>query len=48
MNDDVLGMLIDPTWVYRQYDSQLFLNTVVGPGRDASLLRLAGPGRSTR
>jgi phosphoribosylformylglycinamidine synthase len=30
--------------VYRQYDSQLFLNTVVGPGRDAALLRLAGPG----
>ncbi len=28
----------------RQYDSQLFLNTVVGPGRDAALLRLAGPG----
>jgi phosphoribosylformylglycinamidine synthase II len=43
-NDDVLEMLIDPTWVYRQYDSQLFLNTVVGPGRDAALLRLAGPG----
>jgi phosphoribosylformylglycinamidine synthase II len=43
-NDDVLDMLIDPTWVYRQYDSQLFLNTVVGPGRDAALLRLAGPG----
>jgi len=36
--------LIDPAWVYRQYDSQLFLNTVVGPGRDAALLRLAGPG----
>ena len=30
--------------MYRQYDSQLFLNTVVGPGRDAALLRLAGPG----
>jgi phosphoribosylformylglycinamidine synthase len=36
--------LIDPAWVYRQYDSQLFLNTVVGPGRDAALLRMAGPG----
>ena len=35
---------MDPAWVYRQYDSQLFLNTVVGPGRDAALLRLAGPG----
>jgi phosphoribosylformylglycinamidine synthase len=26
--------------VYRQYDHQLFLNTVVGPGGDASVLRL--------
>lgn len=43
-NEDVLDMLLDPAWVYRQYDSQLFLNTVVGPGRDAALLRLAGPG----
>ena len=43
-NDDLLDLLIDPAWVYRQYDSQLFLNTVVGPGRDAALLRLAGPG----
>ena len=43
-DDDLLSMLVDPAWVYRQYDSQLFLNTVVGPGRDASLLRLAGPG----
>jgi phosphoribosylformylglycinamidine synthase II len=43
-NEELLELLIDPAWVYRQYDSQLFLNTVVGPGRDASLLRLAGPG----
>ncbi len=43
-NDDLLALLVDPAWVYRQYDSQLFLNTVVGPGRDAALLRLAGPG----
>ncbi|MGH3733049.1 MAG: phosphoribosylformylglycinamidine synthase subunit PurL [Acidimicrobiales bacterium] len=42
--DDLLDLLVDPAWVYRQYDSQLFLNTVVGPGRDAALLRLAGPG----
>ncbi|HEY5010687.1 MAG TPA: AIR synthase related protein [Acidimicrobiales bacterium] len=40
----MLDLLLDPAWVYRQYDSQLFLNTVVGPGRDAALLRLAGPG----
>ena len=43
-NDDLMDLLVDPAWVYRQYDSQLFLNTVVGPGRDAALLRLAGPG----
>ena len=41
---DLLDLLMSPEWVYRQYDSQLFLNTVVGPGRDAALLRLAGPG----
>lgn len=44
ITEDVLSLLLDPSWVYRQYDSQLFLNTVVGPGRDAALLRLAGPG----
>ena len=42
--EDLLDLLVDPAWVYRQYDSQLFLNTVVGPGRDAALLRLGGPG----
>jgi len=41
---DLLGLLRSPSWVYRQYDHQLFLNTVVGPGSDAALLRLAGPG----
>jgi phosphoribosylformylglycinamidine synthase II len=41
---DLLGMLADPAWVYRQYDHQLFLNTVVGPGGDAALLRLRAPG----
>ncbi len=35
--------LCDPTWVYRQYDHQLFLNTVVGPGADATVLRLKHP-----
>lgn len=40
----LLGLLADPSWIYRQYDHQLFLNTVVGPGGDAALLRLAGPG----
>ena len=41
---DLLELLRSPGWVYRQYDHQLFLNTVVGPGGDAALLRLAGPG----
>ena len=43
-SDDVVSMLADPSWVYRQYDHQLFLNTVVGPGADAAVLRLAAPG----
>ncbi len=41
---DLLALLRSPRWVYGQYDHQLFLNTVVGPGADAALLRLAGPG----
>ncbi|NNE74231.1 MAG: phosphoribosylformylglycinamidine synthase subunit PurL [Acidimicrobiales bacterium] len=40
---DLKAMLIDPEWVYSQYDHQLFLNTVVGPGADATLLRLKHP-----
>ncbi len=40
---DLTAMLADPSWVYRQYDHQLFLNTVVGPGHDAALLRLRDP-----
>ncbi len=41
---DVLAMLADTSWVWRQYDHQLFLNTVSGPGGDAAVLRLAAPG----
>ncbi len=41
---DLLGLLSDSSWVYRQYDHQLFLNTVDGPGGDAAVLRLAAPG----
>jgi phosphoribosylformylglycinamidine synthase len=41
---DLLALLAEPRWVYRQYDHQLFCNTVEGPGGDAALLRLAGPG----
>ena len=40
---DLLAMLCDPRWVYRQYDHQLFLNTVTGPGGDATVLRLKHP-----
>ena len=36
-------MLTDPAWVWGQYDHQLFLNTVAGPGGDATVLRLKHP-----
>jgi phosphoribosylformylglycinamidine synthase len=36
-------LLTDTSWVYSQYDHQLFLNTVVGPGDDATVLRLKHP-----
>lgn len=40
-------LLSDPgvgssAWVHEQYDHMLFLNTVIGPGSDASLLRIKG------
>ncbi|HUO45551.1 MAG TPA: phosphoribosylformylglycinamidine synthase subunit PurL [Acidimicrobiia bacterium] len=43
----LLQMLDDPglaskAWAYQQYDHMLFLNTVVGPGHDGSLLRVKG------
>ena len=41
---DLLSMLVDPSWIYRQYDHQLFLNTVEAPGADAAVLRLKAPG----
>jgi phosphoribosylformylglycinamidine synthase len=44
---DLLDLLADPAWVYRQYDHQLFLNTVVGPGDDATVLRLKHPTSAT-
>jgi phosphoribosylformylglycinamidine synthase len=34
--------IADPAWAYEQYDHMLFLNTVVGPGHDGSLLRVKG------
>jgi phosphoribosylformylglycinamidine synthase len=41
---DLLALLADPAWIYRQYDHQLFLNTVTLPGGDAAVLRLKAPG----
>lgn len=40
---DLIDMLMSPQWATSQYDSQLFLNTVVGPGSDAAVLRLKHP-----
>ncbi|HLN17497.1 MAG TPA: phosphoribosylformylglycinamidine synthase subunit PurL [Acidimicrobiales bacterium] len=44
LGPDLLALVGGARWVYRQYDHQLFLNTVEGPGGDAALLRLGGPG----
>jgi len=43
----LLDLLADPgigssAWIHEQYDHMLFLNTVVGPGSDGSLLRIKG------
>lgn len=45
--DILLRLLDDPglgssAWIHEQYDHMLFLNTVVGPGSDGSLLRIKG------
>ena len=37
LDDPALG---DRSWIYQQYDHMLFLQTVVEPGHDASLLRI--------
>jgi len=41
---DLCRLLADPSWVFRQYDHQLWLNTVSPPGGDAAVLRLKAPG----
>jgi phosphoribosylformylglycinamidine synthase subunit PurL len=51
LSGELLALLASPTiaskeWVWRQYDHQLFLNTVVGPGGDAAVLRLPGTARA--
>jgi phosphoribosylformylglycinamidine synthase len=50
---ELLAVLATPTvadksWVWSQYDHQLFLNTVVGPGGDAAVLRLKDFGGTPR
>ena len=40
---ELLAMLADTSWVSNQYDHQLFLNTVLGPGASAAVLRLKDP-----
>ncbi|MEL7209122.1 MAG: phosphoribosylformylglycinamidine synthase subunit PurL, partial [Actinomycetota bacterium] len=40
---DLADRLTDTSWVWSQYDHQLFLNTVEGPGGDATVLRLKHP-----
>ncbi len=47
--DDALKIYLsktefDPSFVFRQYDHQLFLNTIVPPGSDAALLQVSAPG----
>jgi len=47
----LLELLADPAigssaWVHEQYDHMLFLNTVVGPGGDGSLLRIKGTNKA--
>jgi phosphoribosylformylglycinamidine synthase subunit PurL len=39
----LLSMLGDMSWVFSQYDHMLFNNTVVGPGAEATVLRLKHP-----
>src|SRR5437588_1850819 len=41
---DLLALTADLSWVWSQYDPQLFLNTVEAPGGDAAVLRLKAPG----
>ena len=40
---ELCDLVMDTAWVSSQYDHQLFLNTVVGPGSDATVLRLKHP-----
>ncbi len=43
----VVRLSYDPSQIYRRYDHMLFRNTLIGPGADAALLRVAAPGAGT-
>ncbi len=42
-SQDILAMMTNASWVYEQYDHQLWCSTIIGPGGDAALLRLDTP-----
>jgi phosphoribosylformylglycinamidine synthase len=47
----LLDLLASPTiankrWIYRQYDSTVRSNTMVGPGSDAAVVRVKGTGKA--
>lgn len=39
----LLNSLIDYSWVYSQYDHELFLNTLIPPGKGAFLIKASAP-----
>ncbi|MEN8040604.1 MAG: phosphoribosylformylglycinamidine synthase subunit PurL, partial [Actinomycetota bacterium] len=43
LDDPAIG---DRTWISRQYDHMLFLNTIIEPGHDGSLLRIKGTNKA--
>jgi phosphoribosylformylglycinamidine synthase len=43
LDDPAIG---DRSWISSQYDHMLFLNTVIEPGHDASLLRIKGTAKA--
>lgn len=50
LEESLLRVLSDPgigdsSWIWHQYDHQLFTNTVIGPGGDATVLRVKGTDR---
>ena len=51
LGDALLRVLASPNvcsraWIYRQYDQQVMLNTLVLPGGDAAVIRIAGTKRA--